>query len=95
MEVYKGGLKGIHLLAFRAAAKEECFELWTERYGHFLMPSFRHALFIAVAEMPNVAAASYSGSEKSCTERESELNHVAGAAKDAHKQNMMHMSLRG
>eukprot|EP00961_Rhodomonas_salina_P116037 1561540-Rhodomonas_salina.1 len=54
-------------LLFRAAAPG--FVLWTLRYGHFLMPSLRHALFIAVAEMPSLPAASYRGSEKSCTTR--------------------------
>ena len=36
------------------------------RYGHFLMPSLRHADFMAVAEMPSFTAALCSGSVNSC-----------------------------
>ena len=35
-------------------------------YGHFLMPSLRHADFIAVADIPSFIAALWSGSVKSC-----------------------------
>jgi len=31
------------------------------RYGHFLIPTFRQAVFIAVLEMPSLAAALWSG----------------------------------
>jgi len=53
------------LLVANALLAAAVLVLCTVLYGHFLIPSLRQALFIAVAEIPSVVAASCKGSAKS------------------------------